>query len=106
MWRSMRSYRPSQARLAAEWLQEPHKEHGTRILLKPWCWCNRRRNRRVSSAQPNSCPGQRWGPTKYRCISSADDLAMRALAGFIAGGLLALIFSLLNLFKHEHINNK
>ena len=36
--------------------------------------------------------------------SSADELAMRALAGFIAGGLLALIFSLLNLFKDEHIN--
>ena len=29
---------------------------------------------------------------------------MRALAGFIAGGLLALIFGLLNLFKDEHIN--
>jgi hypothetical protein len=36
--------------------------------------------------------------------SSADDLALRALAGFIAGGLLALIFSVLNLFKDEHIN--
>ena len=36
--------------------------------------------------------------------SSADELAMRALAGFIAGGLLALIFSLLSLFKDEHIN--
>ena len=38
--------------------------------------------------------------------SAGDDLAMRALAAFIAGGLLALIFSLLNLFKHEHINDK
>jgi hypothetical protein len=38
--------------------------------------------------------------------SAGDDLAMRALAGFIAGGLLALIFSLLNSFKHERINNK
>jgi hypothetical protein len=36
--------------------------------------------------------------------SSADEWAMRALAGFIAGGLLALILSVLNLFKDEHIN--
>jgi hypothetical protein len=36
--------------------------------------------------------------------SSADEWAMRALAGFIAGGLLALILSTLNLFKDEHIN--
>jgi hypothetical protein len=39
-------------------------------------------------------------------MSPADDLAMRALAGFIAGGLLALIFSLLDVFRDTHINNK
>jgi hypothetical protein len=37
--------------------------------------------------------------------SAADDLAMRVLAGFIAGGLFALIFNVLNLFKQKHINN-
>jgi hypothetical protein len=38
--------------------------------------------------------------------SSADELAMRTLAGFIAGGLLALIFSILKFVKDEYINNK
>jgi len=36
--------------------------------------------------------------------SSADEWAIRALARLIAGGLLALILSTLNLFKDEHIN--
>jgi hypothetical protein len=38
--------------------------------------------------------------------SNGDDLVTRALAGFIAGGLLALIFSLLHSFKHEQTHNK
>lgn len=39
--------------------------------------------------------------------SPADDLAMRVLAGFIAGGLLALIFGLLkNLRKQQRIDSK
>jgi hypothetical protein len=82
------------------------KEHSTRFFLNLGCWWNRRRNRRVSFAQPDPCSGQRWWRTEYRCISCADDLAMRALAGFIAGGLLVLIFSLLNSFTRERINNK
>jgi hypothetical protein len=39
--------------------------------------------------------------------SPADKLAMPVLAGFIAGGLLALIFGLLdNLLKHQRIDSK
>jgi uncharacterized membrane protein YeaQ/YmgE (transglycosylase-associated protein family) len=38
--------------------------------------------------------------------SPADDLAMRALAGFIAGGLLALIFNILSYIRNSNINNK
>jgi hypothetical protein len=38
--------------------------------------------------------------------SHADDLAIGVLAGFISGGLLVLIFSVLRFAKNEHFNNK